>query len=249
MEERDGARQPARGVPKREVALSAALVLMLGVSAGVVVLQDQDRGCSGAAYTDFKAHLASRGATATCDDFKATVGAGMTADEQTERQEDYESLPEAGFGGGDTYDAGSVAWESVDPCELLKADQAEDALGGDFSEGAPNKNGRGEPLCVFEDKANGGFVNITVAQRLYESAADWQSAAALGLNYQGTPDNGPWASGLSACFRQGCAVSFLAGRIGVLVFVAQGPAGGGEEAFLEGVEDLARTVAGRFRNA
>ncbi len=89
--------QPVRGILRRPVTWAAGLVLIVGVSAGVVVLQDQDRGCSGAAYTDFKAHLASRGATATCDDFKATVSAGMTAGAETEGQAYYESLPEAGF--------------------------------------------------------------------------------------------------------------------------------------------------------
>lgn len=155
----------------------------------------------------------------------------------------------AGCGGGETYDATSVDLESVDPCALLKADEAEDALGGAFREGEPNENGAGEPLCEFKDEANGGFVNVSVATRYFDTAQDWSTAAQRDLNFQGTPNNGPWASGLSACFSQGCAVSFLAGRVGVLVYVAQGPAGGGEEAFRDGVEDLARTVAGRFSNA
>ena len=49
---------------------------------------DPDAGCSGPQYEDFKAHLASRGATATCDDFKRLVVEAPASDAEQEAEVD-----------------------------------------------------------------------------------------------------------------------------------------------------------------
>lgn len=146
------------------------------------------------------------------------------------------------------YDALKVSVSDVDSCSLISSSDAEGVLGGTFTPGKIDRNGRGEPLCVLNDESGGGYVNVTVLPDTYFSVEEWSGRAQIALNQQGKLDNGPWAAGLSACFNEGCAVSFLVGRVGVLLFVAQGPTGGGEEAFREGVEELARSAAAKFDN-
>lgn len=113
----------------RRVKLIVAGVLSAAVlvGGGGILLMDPDRGCSGEAYDDFKAHLDSRGATATCEDFKATAAAGIAAEESgseyAESEEYYESLPEEGFEEEGSYEApGTTAVEMVRVPNLIGLD-------------------------------------------------------------------------------------------------------------------------------
>lgn len=66
----------------RKSLLALVAVAVTAVSAVAVVRYvETSQGCSGPAYEDFQQHLASRGATATCADYKAHLAASVSLQE------------------------------------------------------------------------------------------------------------------------------------------------------------------------
>lgn len=150
------------------------------------------------------------------------------------------SSPSAAYGA-------NVSAGAVDPCRLLTAAEADDALAGSkYTTGNRTAGTTGVPLCEYKDEALGGFINILVQD--FPSADDWRQASARALNYQvGSVDNGPWDAGTSGCFDTHCEVAFLIGTVGVTILAVPGANQTVEGDYTAGLGVLARKAASRFK--
>lgn len=151
----------------------------------------------------------------------------------------------AACGGSDgvVYPA-DVSASDVQPCELLDAETASEALDGDYAEGISAASTTGTPLCTYKDESGGGFINVLVEDVTDQES--WRKAAALSQGFQAQPENGPWEAGLARCFEKGCQTDFFTGSLGVTVLVGAGANETVGEEFALGASEVAREVAGRF---
>lgn len=151
----------------------------------------------------------------------------------------------AACGGSDgvVYPADAAA-SDVQPCELLDAQKASEALGGDYAAGTSAASTTGTPLCTYKDESGGGFINVVVEDVTDEES--WRKAAVLSQGFQGQPENGPWEAGLARCFEKGCQTDFFTGSLGVTVLVGAGASQTVGEEFALGASEVAREVAYRF---
>ena len=141
-----------------------------------------------------------------------------------------------------------VSASSVDPCRLLTAAEANDALpGSKYVTGRRAAGSTGIPLCSFKDEALGGLINVLVQG--FSNVEGWRSAAALSLQYQGGLENGPWDEGRSGCLNKDCEVDFIVGSVGVTVLAVPGSLQAAEGDYAAGLGVLARKAAGRFKRS